>query len=116
LASPRANISRAREWIGGVGRTNDPLLCSYLYEAGVLMTRVRGSCRLKSWAKRLAKRIGWKRLDRRCPQDCRDPACDLARWNQFRVKGLRPIAVKGWRERGEVRRALDGSPRSLPPG
>jgi hypothetical protein len=30
------------EWVGGVGKTNDRLIRSYLYEtAGVLMTRVR---------------------------------------------------------------------------
>jgi len=50
------------EWIGGIGKTNDPLLRAYLYEAaGVLMTRVRRDCPLKEWAKRLAKRVGWKR-------------------------------------------------------
>lgn len=60
--TPRQYQSGESEWIGGMGRTNDPLLRSYLYEAaGVLMTRVRRSCPLKTWAKRLAKRIGWKR-------------------------------------------------------
>lgn len=50
------------EWIGGIGKTNDPLLRAYLYEAaGVLMTRVRRACPLKAWALRLSKRIGWKR-------------------------------------------------------
>ena len=50
------------EWIGGIGKSNDPLLRSYLYEAaGVLMTRLRRNCPLKAWALRLAKRIGWKR-------------------------------------------------------
>ncbi len=60
--TPRQHQSGESEWIGGIGRTNDPLLRSYLYEAaGVLMTRVRRSCPLKEWALRLAKRIGWKR-------------------------------------------------------
>lgn len=60
--TPRQYQSGESEWIGGIGRTNDPLLRSYLYEAaGVLMTRVRRDCNLKTWAKRLAKRIGWKR-------------------------------------------------------
>lgn len=60
--TPRQYQSGESEWIGGIGKTNDPLLRSYLYEAaGVLMTRVRRSCPLKMWALRLAKRIGWKR-------------------------------------------------------
>jgi transposase len=60
--TPRQYQSGESEWIGGIGKTNDPLLRSYLYEAaGVLMTRVRRSCPLKIWALRLAKRIGWKR-------------------------------------------------------
>ena len=46
------------QWIGGIGKSNDPLLRSYLYEAaGVLMTRLRRSCPLQQWA----LRIGWKR-------------------------------------------------------
>jgi transposase len=60
--TPRQHQSGESEWIGGIGKTNDPLLRSYLYEAaGVLMSRVRRSCPLKEWALRLAKRIGWKR-------------------------------------------------------
>jgi transposase len=60
--TPRQYQSGESEWIGGIGKTNDPLLRAYLYEAaGVLMTRVRRDCPLKEWAKRLAKRIGWKR-------------------------------------------------------
>jgi len=60
--TPRQHQSGESEWFGGIGKTNDPLLRSYLYEAaGVLMTRVRRSCPLKDWAVRLAKRIGWKR-------------------------------------------------------
>lgn len=60
--TPRQYQSGESEWIGGIGKTNDPLLRSYLYEAaGVLMTRVRRSSPLKMWALRLAKRIGWKR-------------------------------------------------------
>jgi transposase len=60
--TPRQYQSGESEWIGGIGKTNDPLLRSYLYEAaGVLMTRVRRTCPLKAWALRLAKRIGWKR-------------------------------------------------------
>ena len=60
--TPRQYQSGESEWIGSIGKTNDPLLRSYLYEAaGVLMTRVRRSCPLKAWALRLAKRVGWKR-------------------------------------------------------
>ena len=60
--TPRQYQSGESEWIGGIGKTNDPLLRSYLYEAaGVLMTRLRRSCALQEWALRLAKRIGWKR-------------------------------------------------------
>ncbi len=60
--TPRQHQSGDSEWMGGIGRTNDPLLRAYLYEAaGVLMTRVRRNCALKDWAMRLAKRIGWKR-------------------------------------------------------
>ena len=60
--TPRQYQSGESEWIGGIGKTNDPLLRTYLYEAaGVLMTRVRAICPLKEWALRLAKRIGWKR-------------------------------------------------------
>lgn len=60
--TPRQHQSGESEWMGGIGKTNDPLLRAYLYEAaGVLMTRVRRSCPLKEWALRLAKRIGWKR-------------------------------------------------------
>jgi transposase len=60
--TPRQYQSGESEWIGGIGKSNDPLLRSYLYEAaGVLMTRLRRSCPLQQWALRLAKRIGWKR-------------------------------------------------------
>jgi transposase len=60
--TPRQHQSGDSEWIGGIGKTNDPLLRSYLYEAAaVLMSRVRRSCPLREWAIRLAKRIGWKR-------------------------------------------------------
>jgi transposase len=60
--TPRQHQSGESEWIGGIGKTNNPLLRSYLYEAaGVLISRVRRSCPLKEWAVRLAKRIGWKR-------------------------------------------------------
>jgi transposase len=60
--TPRQYQSGESEWIGGIGKTNDPLLRAYLYEAaGVLMTRVRRNCPLKDWAQRLAKRVGWKR-------------------------------------------------------
>jgi Transposase IS116/IS110/IS902 family len=60
--TPRQYQSGESERIGGIGKTNDPLLRSYLYEAaGVLVTRVHRSCPLKMWALRLAKRIGWKR-------------------------------------------------------
>jgi len=60
--TPRQHQSGESEWMGGIGKTNDPLLRAYLYEAaGVLLTRVRRSCPLKEWALRLAKRIGWKR-------------------------------------------------------
>jgi transposase len=60
--TPRQYQSGESEWIGGIGKTNDPLLRAYLYEAaGVLMTRVRRNCPLKDWAVRLAKRVGWKR-------------------------------------------------------
>lgn len=60
--TPRQHQSGDSEWIGGIGKANDPLLRAYLYEAaGVLMTRVRRNCRLKEWAVRLAKRVGWKR-------------------------------------------------------
>jgi transposase len=60
--TPRQYQSGESEWIGGVGHTSDPLLRSYLYEAaGVLMSRVHRSCPLRAWARRLAKRVGWKR-------------------------------------------------------
>ena len=60
--TPRQYQSGESEWFGGIGKTNDPLLRSYLCEvAGVLMTHVHRSCPLKMWAKRLAKRVGWKR-------------------------------------------------------
>src|SRR4029450_3413026 len=60
--TPRQHQSGDSEWIGGIGKTNDPLLRSYLYEAAaVLMSRVRRSCPLREWAIRLGKRIGWKR-------------------------------------------------------
>ena len=60
--TPRQYQSGESEWIGGIGKSNDPLLRSYLYEAaGVLMTRLRRTCPLQDWALRLAKRIGWKR-------------------------------------------------------
>ncbi len=60
--TPRQYQSGESEWIGGIGKSNDPLLRSYLYEAaGVLMTRLRRSCPLREWALRLAKRVGWKR-------------------------------------------------------
>jgi hypothetical protein len=51
--TPRQYQSGESEWIGGIGKTNDPLLRSYLYEAaGVLVTRVHRSCPLKMWALR----------------------------------------------------------------
>ena len=44
--TPRQYQSGESEWIGGIGKANDPLLRSYLYEAaGVLMTRVRATVR-----------------------------------------------------------------------
>jgi transposase len=46
--TPRQYQSGESKWIGGIGKTNAPLLRSYLCEAaGVLMTRVRRSCPLK---------------------------------------------------------------------
>jgi transposase len=60
--TPRQYQSGESVWVGGIGKSHDPLLRSYLYEAaGVLMTRLRRSCPLQQWALRLAKRIGWKR-------------------------------------------------------
>lgn len=60
--TPRQHQSGESEWTGGIGKTSDPLLRSYLYEAAsVLLTRVHRSCALKSWACRIAKRCGWKR-------------------------------------------------------
>lgn len=60
--TPRQHQSGESEWTGGIGKSNDPLLRSYLYEAaGIVMTRVRRSCPLKEWALRLYQRIGWKR-------------------------------------------------------
>ena len=60
--TPRQYQSGESQWIGGIGKSNDPLLRSYLYEAaGALMTRLRRTCPLQEWALRLAKRIGWKR-------------------------------------------------------
>lgn len=60
--TPRQYQSGESEWIGGIGKANNPLLRSYLYEAaGVLLTRVRRACPLKAWALRLSKRVGWKR-------------------------------------------------------
>jgi transposase len=60
--TPRQYQSGDSEWTGGIGQSNDPLLRSYLFEAaGVLMTRVKRSSPLKEWARRLAKRAGWKR-------------------------------------------------------
>ena len=85
--TPRQYQSGESEWIGGIGETNDPLLRAYLYEAaGVLMTRVRRSCPLKDWALRLAKRIGWKRLDRCSTQACCHPARHLARRHRLRME------------------------------
>ncbi|MFZ0850834.1 MAG: transposase [Hyphomicrobiaceae bacterium] len=60
--TPRQDQSGESEWIGGIGKSNDPLLRSYLYEAaGALMARLRRTCPLQEEALRLAKRIGWKR-------------------------------------------------------
>ena len=48
--TPRQYQSGESEWIGGIGKSNDPLLRAILYEAaGVLMTRVCArSCPLKA--------------------------------------------------------------------
>ena len=48
--TPRQYQSGESEWIGGIGKTNDPLLRSYLYEAaGVLMTaRAARTVRLRN--------------------------------------------------------------------
>ena len=60
--TPRQYQPGESEWIGGIGKSNDPLLRSYLHEAaGVLMTRLRRTYPLQEWALRLAKRICWKR-------------------------------------------------------
>ncbi len=60
--TPRQYQSGESERFGGIGRSNDPLLRSYLYEAaGVLLKRVRRDCALKQWALRLFERVGWKR-------------------------------------------------------
>ena len=89
--TPRQHQSGESEWMGGIGKTNDPLLRAYLYEAaGVLMTRVRRSCPLKEWALRLAKRIGWKPCLHCCrAQTRRDPPCHLAARHRIRMEDSR---------------------------
>ena len=85
--TPRQYQSGESEWIGGIGKSNDPLLRSYLYEAaGVLMT-LRRSCPLKAMglaacqAHRLEARLHRRGAQARC-----HPSRHLARRHRVRVE------------------------------
>ncbi len=60
--TPRRYASGEVDWSGRISKCGDGLVRSYLFEAaGVLMTRVPHWCKLKAWAHRLWKRIGFKK-------------------------------------------------------
>ncbi len=57
---PSTEQSGQRDFHGRITREGDGLLRSYLFEAAhVLLTRRRGTCRLKRWGLRLAKKKGY---------------------------------------------------------
>ncbi len=59
---PRRYASGEVDWTGRISKCGDGLVRTYLFEAaGVLMTRVPRWSKLKAWAHRLWKRIGFKK-------------------------------------------------------
>jgi transposase len=60
--TPRRYASGEIDRMGRISRCGDALMRHYLYEAAnVLLTRSRGSNRLKVWGLKIAKRAGWKK-------------------------------------------------------
>ncbi len=60
--TPRRHASGEIDWSGRISKCGDRMVRTYLFEAaGVLLTRVRRGCALKSWGLRLAKRVGFKK-------------------------------------------------------
>jgi len=60
--TPRRYASGEVDWTGRISKCGDGLVRTYLFEAaGVLMTRVAHWSKLKAWAHRLWKRIGFKK-------------------------------------------------------
>lgn len=60
--APRRNQSGERDYKGRISRAGDPMLRRALYEAAnVLLGRVKRSCALRDWGKRLAETKGVKR-------------------------------------------------------
>ncbi len=60
--TPRRYESGETSYSGRISKCGDPLLRSYLYEAAVvLLTRITRWSPLKSWAVRLAERVGFKK-------------------------------------------------------
>src|SRR4029078_2400544 len=58
----RRHASGEVDWTGRISKCGDAMLRSYLFEAaGVLLTRVRKWCTLKSWGRRVAKRVGLRK-------------------------------------------------------
>lgn len=106
--TPRQHQSGESEWIGGVGRTSDPLLRSYLNEAaGVLTTRVRRAVRSETrrsgssgvWdgsAPRSPLRVSWPSSCTRSGEPAPDSSGKLQRHADqprpsFRKCGRRPM-------------------------
>jgi len=57
---PSVEQSGERDFHGRITREGDGLLRSYLFEAAhVLLTRKRGTCRLKRWGLKLASKKGY---------------------------------------------------------
>ena len=60
--TPRRYESGETSYTGRISKCGDALLRSYLYEAAVvLLTRITRWSPLKSWAVRLAERVGFKK-------------------------------------------------------
>ena len=60
--TPRRYESGETSYTGRISKCGDALLRSYLYEAAVvLLTRITKWSPLKSWAVRLAERVGFKK-------------------------------------------------------
>ncbi len=60
--TPRRHQTGELDYTGRISKQGDKSVRSYLFEAaGLLLTRVRRPCWLKSWGQQLLKRLGFKK-------------------------------------------------------